>query len=208
MTAIRIFFDANEILIDSYPQPFIAGSLVAILSNGAVEIRRVESSFLFTAIPWDMVADRNYQTFASPDEVMAYLAAEFAKSRSVGDSFSIASVAGEPLPAGAPVAVSRGSGRLMLARADTYQLAFVAGIVVAQTDPGFATKPGRGAVTFDDWTASTGAAALMSGQPYFLAPSGGLSLLPIQTGSTCLAKIGLAASLSTLIVEPSPPILL
>lgn len=208
MSAIRIFFNVNEILIDSYPQPFIAGSLLATLNAGLVEIRRGESDYLFTAIPWDMVGRRDGTTFATSDEVMAYLAAEFAKSRSVGDAFGLATVAGEALAAGMPVAVSRGSGLLRLARADTYPLAFVAGLAPIDTEPGFTARPGRGVLTLDDWTAVVGAPALFVGQPYFLAPAGGLVATAINPGAACVARVGLAASPSTLVVDPTDPILL
>ncbi len=208
MSAIRVFFATNEILIDSYPQPFIAGSLVATLNNGAIEIRRIESDFLFTAIPWQMVGARDYSTFASSDEVMAYLAAEFAKTRPVGDAFGIATVTAQALAAGMPVAVSRATGQLMSARSDTYALAFVAGLAAADTGQGFAVQPGRGAVTLDDWTAATSIPALAQGQPYFLAPGGGLSLAPIQTGSACVVRVGVAASPTTLVVSPTDPLLL
>ena len=75
---VRIFFFVNQILIDTIPTPFVAGSLIATMSGANVEIRRTQSSFLFTSIPWAQVADVDGNTFGSSVDVMAYLAVQFA----------------------------------------------------------------------------------------------------------------------------------
>jgi hypothetical protein len=146
--------------------------------------------------------------FSSPDALLTYLQGEFAKRRSVGETFDVATVAGADLVQGMPVAISRATGQLLPARADTYALAFVAGLASADTEQGFTDQPAHGAVTLSDWTAITGAALLAAGMPYFLAPGGGLSTASVGPGSTCVTRVGFAASATTLVVEPSPPILL
>ncbi|WP_158810262.1 hypothetical protein [Beijerinckia sp. L45] len=208
MQPTRIFFNANELLIDSIPQPFIAGSLIASLNNGVVQIQRPESDYLFAALPWPSVADRSGATFDSADAVMAYLAVELAKQKPAGDSFGLATPLAQDVVAGQPLAISRATGQLVLARADTYALAFVAGLAPADEAAGFALQPGRGTVTIADWSAITGAAQLSPGQPYFLAAAGGMTTAALSPGALCVARVGIAASPSTLIVDPFDPILL
>ena len=82
--ATRIFFLDNEILIDTIPTPFVSGSLVASMNGDTVEISRVESDFIFTAIPWGEVATRDGSTFSSPDAAMAYVTGQLALRRPFG----------------------------------------------------------------------------------------------------------------------------
>ena len=206
--ATRIFFLDNEILIDTIPTPFVAGSLIARMNGDDVQIGRVESDFVFTSIPWEDVAARDGSTFPTPDAVMAYVTGQLGMRRPVGETFGVATVAGADLVQGVPLAVSRATGQLLPARADTYALAFVAGLASADTEQGFTVQPAHGAVTLPDWTAVTGAALLAAGMPYFLAPDGGLSTASVGAGSTCITRVGFAASATTLVVEPSSPILL
>ena len=204
---VRIFFLVNQILIDTIPTPFVAGSLIATLNGANVEITRAQSTFLFTSIPWDQVADIDGNVFDGADAVMAYLAGQFAMRRPVGDTFGVAAVAGAALIEGQPVAISRANGTLLPARADTYSLAFVAGLVSA-TAAGFPGQPERGAFTLNDWTALTGVPSLTPGLPYFLGPTGGLTTVAINDGAVCVARVGIAASTTTMIVDPSECILL
>ena len=84
----------------------------------------------------------------------------------------------------------------------------MAGLASADTAQGFANQPAYGAVTLADWTAITGNPALAVGQPYFLGPVGGLTLAPDRIAAICVARIGIATSPSTLVVQPTDPILL
>lgn len=146
-------------------------------------------------------------TPASMADALAYLQGEFAKSCPVGETFGVPVVAGADLVQGQPVAISRASGQLLPARADTYTLAFVAGIASTDTAQGFTNRPAHGAVTLPDWTGVTGSPSLAVGQPYFLAPTGGLATVPDFTAA-CVARVGAAVTPRTLVVEPSDPILL
>jgi hypothetical protein len=92
---------------------------------------------------------------ASMADALAYLQGEFAKNKPVGETFGVPVVAGADLAQGQPVAVSRASGQLLPARADTYTLAFVAGVASADTAQGFATQPAHGAITLPDWSGAT-----------------------------------------------------
>jgi hypothetical protein len=146
-------------------------------------------------------------TFASPDDLMAYLTAQFAMRRLVGETFGVPAVAGADLTQGQPVAVSRASGQLLPARADTYTLAFVAGVASADAAQDFVGQPAHGAVTLSDRSAVTGSAALLVGQLYFVGPAGGLTTAP-RLDTACVARVGLATTPQTLVVEPFTPILL
>lgn len=125
-----------------------------------------------------------------------------------GGSFVVAIVTAEPLAIGQPLAIRRSDGKLCLARADMYTKAFVVGLASAVTAPGFAASPDDVALTLDDWTAVTGSPSLVPGCPYFLGVSGGLVLVPDRTPGNSVARVGAAASPTTLIIAPSPPILL
>lgn len=205
---IRVFYADNAIVIDSIPASFVAGTLEARIVDGTVTIVRKGDDFPFVSRPWPDVAGQDGVPFASPDDLMGYLAAQLSLRRPVGETAGVATAAGADLAAGLPVAVSRSTGLLMPARADTYVLAFVAGLVASDTAQGFAAVPAHGAVTLADWTAATGRPALSQGAPYFLAPEGGLTASPFDRPSRCVARVGLAASPATLVVQPSDPILL
>ena len=205
---VRIFFLDNEILIDTIPTPFVAGSLIARMNGQAVEIGRVESDFVFTSIPWENVAARDGTTFDTSDDAMAYVTAQLAMRRPVGETFGVATVAGASLLQGLPVAVSRATGQLLPARSDTYTLAFVAGLSSADTAQGFAVQPVHGAVTLTDWSAVAGSATLSSGLPYFLGATGGLTTSPLASPAVCVVRVGHAVSPTPLVVAPSDPITL
>ena len=202
----RIFFLNNEILIDTIPTPFVAGSLIARMNGESVEIGRVESDFVFTSIPWMDIAARDGSTFRSPDAVMAYVTGQLGMRRSVGENFGVATVAGAALVRGLPVAISRATGQLLPARADTYALAFVAGVASDDTASGFVDRPAHGAVTIADWSTVADTAQLAPGLPYFLAAAGGLTAVPPGAGGLCNIRVRLAVSSTTMVVAPSLPI--
>lgn len=204
--AVRIYFRDNEILIDTIPTPFIAASLYATLNGAQIDITRYGSDFVFASPLWSDVANVDGNTFASSDAVMAYLTAQFTMRRAVGETFGIATVAGVDLVQGQPVALSRATGQLLPARADTYTLAFVMGLASADTAQGFAGQPAHGIVTLTDWTAVVGAASLSLGIPYFLGLAGGLTAAPPSVQGQCVTRVGYAASPTTLIVAPADPI--
>lgn len=160
------------------------------------------------ALTWsDLTSLDGTYTPASMADALAYLQGEFAKACPVGETFGVPVVAGADLIQGQPVAVSRASWLLLPARADTYTLAFVAGVASADTAQGFANQPAHGAVTLPDWTTLTGSVSLAVGQTYFVAPAGGLTASP-RLDIACVARVGFATGPQTLVVEPSTPILL
>ena len=98
--ATRIFFLDNEILIDTIPTPFVAGSLIARMNGNDVQIGRVESDFVFTSIPWEGVAARDGSTFDSPDDAMAYVTSQLSMRRAVGSpqrNYAVPAVDGQTL---------------------------------------------------------------------------------------------------------------
>ncbi len=82
--ATKIFFRSNEILIDTIPTPFVAGSLVASFNGTAIDITRYGSPFVFASPLWSDVADIDGNTFPTPDAAMAYLANQFSMQASAG----------------------------------------------------------------------------------------------------------------------------
>jgi hypothetical protein len=205
MTAV--FFDTNALYIEGYRDSFTAGSLTADYTPLGVGIRVLHGSEYIVNDDWQAYTHQDGSTFASPDDLMAYLTAQFAMRRAVGEIFGVPAVAGADLVQGQPLAVSRASGQLLPARADTYTLSFVAGVASADTAQGFADRPVHGAVTLPDWTALTGSPALSVGQLYFVGPAGGLTTAP-RLDTQCIARVGLATAPQTLVVEPSTPIIL
>jgi hypothetical protein len=202
-----VFFDTNALYIKGYRDSFTAGSLVADVTSIGVGVRVLHGADYLVNDAWGNYTREDGSGFASPDEVMAYLTAQFAMRRAVGEIFGVPAVAGADLVQGQPVAVSRASGQLLPARADTYTLSFVAGVASADTAQGFIDRPIHGAVTLPDWTALTGSPDLSVGQLYFVGPAGGLTLAP-RLDTQCIARVGLATAPQTLVVEPSTPIIL
>lgn len=202
-----VFFDTNALYIQGYRDSFVAGSLTADVTDIGVGIRVLHGSEYLVNDKWVNYARQDGSGFASADDLMAYLAAQFAMRRPVGDVFGVPAVAGADLVRGQPMAVSRASGQLLPARADTYTLAFVAGVASADTAQGFANQPAHGAITLPDWSALTGTISLNVGELYFVGPEGGLTASP-RLDTQCVARVGLATTPQTLVVEPSTPIIL
>ena len=155
---------------------------------------------------WSDISDLAENGFASSDALLTYLQGEFVKCRAVGETFGVATVAGAALIRGLPVAVSRATGQLLPARADTDALAFVAGVASADTGQGFTVQPAHGAVTLPDWSAVADGTLLAPGLPYFLAAAGGLTAVPPGAGGLCTVRVGLAVSSTTMVVAPTLPI--
>lgn len=203
-----VFFDTNALYIQGYRDSFTAGSLAADYTQIGVGVRVLHGTDYLVNDAWqNYTRPNNGGGFASPEALMVYLTAQFALRRPVGETFGVPAVAGANLTQGQPVAVSRASGQLLPARADTYTLAFVAGVASADTARGFTNQPAHGAVTLPDWTPLTGTISLNVGELYFVGPAGGLTPAP-RLDTQCVARVGLATAPQTLIVEPSTPILL
>lgn len=205
MTAV--FFDTNALYVEGYRDSFAAGTLTADLTPIGVGVRVLHGTDYIVNDAWANYTRQDGSAFASQSELVSYLTREFAKRRPVGETFGISTVAGEDIAQGEPVAISRATGQLLPARADTYTLSFVAGLASANTLQGFTNQPAHGAVTLDDWTPIVGTATLIAALPYFLARAGGLTTLP-DRATTALVRVGYAASPTTLIVAPTDPILL
>ena len=117
-------------------------------------------------------------------------------------------VADEAIVAGAPAAISRVTGNLIVARANTYVRSFVCGLAAADIAAGFAGDIETATLDLADWTAVTGAASLLPGQNYFLAPTGGLQTAPLTTPGQYSIVAGRAISPTTLNVFPGQPLTL
>lgn len=122
-----------------------------------------------------------------------------------GSSSAVDAVADVAVPAGMPLAISRANGRLIKADAASKPLAFVAGLAETATAIGFVAGAIRDSLTLADWTAITGAASLNVGQAYFLGVGGGLTTTP-PASPNCITSVGIAASATTIIIEPESPV--
>ncbi|MGX7709289.1 hypothetical protein [Methylobacterium sp. Gmos1] len=205
---IAVWYDTtcDAIWVSFVQEPFLPRSLMADRDGDTVTIWRCYGTTAVLAAPYSQIVRRDGTEFASAANCLAYLRGEFA--RAPGRVPSVTAVASAPVAAGFPVALSRVSGAAQVARADTYPLAFVAGLAPASADPGFPVEAVRSSVTLADWTACAGAPSLTLGQPYFLGPTGGITLTPDRTPGMSLTRIGLAADPQTLVFTPSDPILL
>lgn len=123
----------------------------------------------------------------------------------LGLDIAFEAVADVAAPMGLPLATSRGNGHLIRADAANKPAATVAGLANAPTSIGFAATAVRGTLTLTDWSAIAGTATLAVGQIYFLAAGGGLTTIP-PASPNCLVIVGSAASPTTLLVDPQPPI--
>jgi hypothetical protein len=201
-----VYFDTNALYITDMRDAFVAGSLVCERNGDLISICRANEGSRVLQRPFQMIVRKDGSGFSSAIETQAYLNDEFAKKRSVITP-SAEAVAGVAVLAGMPVAISRRDGSLIPARADTYYEAFVAGLAMADVEAGFVGGATRDKLTLSDWTAVAGTASLLAGQPYFLAPQGGLTLSPSYTQGFCVVRVGNAVSTQTLMPIQSDPIL-
>lgn len=81
MTAV--FFDTNALYIEGYRDSFTAGSLTADFTPIGVGIRVLHGSEYIVNDDWQAYTHQDGSTFASPDDLMAYLTAQFAMRRPV-----------------------------------------------------------------------------------------------------------------------------
>lgn len=210
MIAVQYDVDTDQIWITGEERSYPRRSLMAcIAADGRIGLcmKFADPSDFKLMTDYTNLTDGAGNRFASAAAAKAYLDVVTAQRRPVGETFGVPVVAGADLLQGQPVAVSRASGRLLPARADTYTRAFVAGLASADTAQGFTNQPAHGAVTLPDWTGLTGFAALAVGQLYFLGAAGSLTIAP-RLDTACVTRVGLAAAPQTLVVEPSAPIIL
>lgn len=80
----RIYFRDNAVMIEGNPIPFVAGTLWASLEGETIRIRRYDDGFAHASPAWDAVANRDGETFPTPEAALAYLGAELAKRRIIG----------------------------------------------------------------------------------------------------------------------------
>ena len=205
---IRVFYDADAVFIDGYRSALIAGTLVATASGDTISITTVNSTDALAAGPYTIFARQDGTGFADAPTCLAYLQATCGQV--LQRVPTVSGVASEAIAAGMPVARSRADGTLRLARADTYALAFLAGIAATDTAEGFPLTVVRSSLELPDWTAVAGAPALSMGQRYFLAPAGGLLAVPVLTSGLglCVTAVGYATSPTVLAFQPTDPITL
>jgi hypothetical protein len=79
MTAV--FFDTNALYIEGYRDSFTAGSLTADFTPIGIGIRVLHGADYLVNDAWANYTRQDGNAFASPDELMAYLTAEFSKRR-------------------------------------------------------------------------------------------------------------------------------
>ena len=203
----RFMLERNALAVPGIPVPFSAGSLVAVRQDDMLAIASpVDGTLICQWARFDLWTMPDESVFPTADAAFAELDAVCRQKRPVGEVFGVATVAGADLVQGLPVAVSRATGQLLPARADTYALAFVAGVASADTSIGFGDRPAHGAVTLPDWSAVADVALLAPGLPYFLAATGGLTAAPPGAGGLCNVRVGLAVSPTTMVVAPTLPI--
>lgn len=121
-----------------------------------------------------------------------------------GSGGTFSAVASVNISAGTAVAIDRTTGKLVKGDPSYKPNSFVAGLLTADVLLGFSGVVALAQLTLADWTAITGSATLLDGQPYFLAASGGLTTTP--PGSGCLVLVGTALNATTMQIEPQPPI--
>src|SRR3954470_4134345 len=112
-----VFFDTNALYIEGYRDSFTAGSLTCDQISDHVGVRVLHGAEYLIQALWSDYTRQDGSPLASADELMAYLNAQFAQRRPVGETFGVPAVAGATLVQGQPVAVSRASGQLLPARA-------------------------------------------------------------------------------------------
>lgn len=122
-----------------------------------------------------------------------------------GSQGATQAVASTNLIKGQAVAIDRATFKFIPGDPSYKPKAFVIGLTDAAITSGFVGNALTGPVTMSDWTAIAGTAALSPGVPYFLAPAGTITATP-PTSPNCLTVIGVAASTTTLNVDPQPPI--
>ena len=76
-----VFFDTNALYIEGYRDSFTAGSLAADVTSIGVGIRVLHGSDYLVNDAWQNYTREDGSGFASADELMAYLQAEFSKRR-------------------------------------------------------------------------------------------------------------------------------
>lgn len=211
MTAIRLDRDAGCIWIEGSPGPFLARTLTVSMTDGHVSFAYRYRPGEIAGGQWRDIGDENGNPFASEAECMAYLRAALDFHTDGSGGLIVTATAAETILPGFPVTLSRKDGTMRLARASAYTLAFVAGIAPDGADIGTPARASRAQVTLDDWTSAAGTPRLQMSVPYFLAPDGGLSTIPLPpipgTGS-CSVRVGMAVSPQTFAFAPADPILL
>lgn len=90
MSIIRVYYDSNALWVDTIEIPFVAGTLTATKNADGVtiDITRVDGTYIFLSPQWQQIADENYNTFGSANEVMAYLQAQMTMRRPLGFAYS------------------------------------------------------------------------------------------------------------------------
>lgn len=202
--------DCDEIWITDEGRSYARRSLVAYIAPDGVRIGihlKEGTAADIVMASYGNLCRKDGSAFGSAAEAKAYLDGEFARQRALDIPTALA-VAAADIPAGMPVAVSRRDGTLQIARADTYTLAFVAGLASKSAAVGSAGSATRNAITLADWTAVTGSPGLAVGQPYFLAPEGGLTPLPPVLPGLCSVRVGNATGPQTFAPIEADPILL
>ncbi|GJE42074.1 hypothetical protein [Methylobacterium soli] len=208
MSQIRVFHDADRgaIFVSMVNAAFPSRTLVASRVGDLITLQIFNADQTLVAALWTDYARRDGSGFEGPDEAFAYVSDEC--NRAPARMPTVTAAAGEDIAAGMPVALSRADSTLRIARADTYPLAFVVGLAAVDVGTGFAGRGVRTYVTLPDWTEVAGTPSLAVGQTYFLAPEGGIAVMPPILPGQCSVRVGNAIAAQTLAFIQADPILL
>lgn len=95
-----VFFDTNALYIQGYRDSFVAGSLTADYTPIGVGVRVLHGSDYLVNDTWPNYERQDGSGFTSPDDLMAYLTAQFAMRRPVGSperNYALPSASGQPV---------------------------------------------------------------------------------------------------------------
>lgn len=208
MTTIRVFHDPDRgaIFVSMVNAAFPSRTLVARRADDLITLRIHNADQMLVAAPWSDYRRQDGSGFENAEEAFAYVSDEC--NRAPARMPTVSALAGEAIAAGMPLALSRANGTLRPARADTYTLAFVAGLATETVESAFPARAVRTYVTLPDWSAVARTPSLAVGQTYFLAPEGGITLLPPILPGLCSVRVGNAIAAQTLAFVQADPILL
>lgn len=99
--------------------------------------------------------------------------------------------------AGWPIAISRSTGRGILARSDAYTKSFVVGLSQSAVLSGHVCDAATDRLTLTDWTGPAGVANLTPGALYYLQATGGIGTT-FSLADQAVAVVGEAVSATTL----------
>jgi hypothetical protein len=203
---MKISFN-GAIWVQGSKMAFPPGSLRYDAAIDIISIWLKQEDLAVAYVLWSEVQNASGTTFGTKAEALAYLDVVFA---AVGGEQSADLEAGEAIAAGMAVRCDAATTKFLLAQANSFNTAMIAGLAKTDASNGFIAQAARQSLSLPDWTASTGTALLVIGASYFLSASqaGKLTTIPPTVPGEVVCFIGQALNPTTLIIEISDPILL